>query len=74
VARFVSAAMVEAKFAAELVVELEALPVVAADTELAAEAALDAFRRLDRAEAWLLLTLPIDIVTPVNTAGSNAIG
>jgi hypothetical protein len=69
VARLVSAATVEVMLAVKLVVELEVLLVfaavlagVAVATEFAAEAALDALKRLDTAEAWLLPTLPIDIM------------
>jgi hypothetical protein len=50
---------------------LELAPVlaeVAAATVFSAEAALEAPKRLDRVEAWLLLTLPIDIMTPIETA------
>jgi hypothetical protein len=50
------------------------LAAVAVATVLETEAALDAFRRLDSAEAWLLLTLPIDIVVPINTVGKRGIG
>ena len=72
VARLVSAATVEATLAVKLTMELGVLPVlagvlaeVAAATVPVAEAALEALKRLDRAEAWLLLlTLPIDIMTP----------
>jgi hypothetical protein len=69
VARLVSAATVEAVLAVELAVELEVLLVlaaalagVAAATVFCADAALDALKRLDTAEAWLLLMLPIDIM------------
>jgi hypothetical protein len=72
VARLVSAAIDEAVLAVELAVELEVPPVAAAmPAELAAvavfaaEAALDALKRLIRAEAGLLLTLPTDIMTPI---------
>jgi hypothetical protein len=79
VARLVSAATVEATFAIWLAAELEgllapAMVAVAAATVFCAEAALDALKRLDRAEAWLLLTLPIDIMPPIAAAGSIAIG
>ena len=81
VARLVSAATVEATLAVELAVELAVLFVpaavvagVAAATVFAAEAALDALKRLYTAEAWLLLTLPIDIMAPTATAGIRAIG
>jgi hypothetical protein len=80
VARLVSAATVEATLAVELAVELEVplalapvLAKVAAATVFAAEDALDALKRLDRAEAWLL-TLPIDIMTLIATAGIRGIG
>ena len=74
VARLVSAATVEATLAVEPAVELDVLPAparaeVAAAAVFAAEAALDALKRLDRAEAWLLPMLPIDIMTPIATAG-----
>jgi hypothetical protein len=72
VARLVSAAIDEATLAVELAVELEVLLVVAAIpaelaavTVFAAEAVLDALKRLIRAEAELLLTLPTDIMTPI---------
>lgn len=72
VARLVSAAIDEATLAVELAAELEVLLVVAAIpaelaavTVFAAEAALDALKRLIRAEAELLLTLPTDIMTPI---------
>lgn len=71
VARLVSAATVEVTLTAELAVKLEVplvlavvLAEVAATAEFSAEAALDAPKRLYRAEAWLLLTLPIDIMRP----------
>jgi hypothetical protein len=66
VARLVSATTIEATLAVELAVEFEVLPVlavvlagVAVAAVFAAEAALDALKRLYR--AGLLLTLPIDI-------------
>jgi hypothetical protein len=78
VARLVSAATVEAMLAVELAVELEVLPVlaavpagVAAATVFFAEAALDALKRLDTAAAWLLPTLPIDIMAPIATLESG---
>jgi len=77
VARLVSAATVAARLAVELGLEvlLAAVPAeVAAATVFSADAALDALRRLDRAEAWPLLMLPIDIVTPIASAGTRAIG
>jgi hypothetical protein len=59
----VSAATVEATLAVELAVELELLPATApAAAAFCAEAALDALSRLYRPEAWLPLTLPIDII------------
>jgi hypothetical protein len=67
VARLVSAATVDATLAAEVAVELDAplaAAVVTPATEFCAEAALDALKRLDRTEAWLLPTLPIDIMPP----------
>lgn len=79
VARLVSAATVEAALGT-LAVELEALPgfaaalaAVAAITLFSAEAALDALKRLDRAEAWLP-TLPIDIRSTLAAAGTRIIG
>jgi hypothetical protein len=79
VARLVNAATVEATFAVWLAAELEgllapAVVAVAAATVFCAEAALDALKRLDRAEAWLLLMLSIDIMLPIAAAGSIAIG
>jgi hypothetical protein len=71
VARLVSAAIDEATLAVELGTELEVLLVPAAATVFAAEAALDALKRLIRAEAGLLLTLPTDIMTPIATAESR---
>jgi hypothetical protein len=72
-ARLVSAATVEAtlavKPAVELVVPLALAAVLAeaaAATVFSAEAALDALKRVYRAEAWLLLMLPIDIMTPIS--------
>jgi hypothetical protein len=72
VARLVSAAIDEATLAVELAVEFEVLLAVAAMpaepavvTVFAAEAALDALKRLIRAEAELLLTLPTDIMAPI---------
>jgi hypothetical protein len=72
VARLVSAAIDDSMLAVELAVELEVLLAVAAMpaelamvTVFAAEAALDALKRLIRAEAELLLTLPTDIMTPI---------
>jgi hypothetical protein len=65
VARLASAATVEAVFAVKLAVELEVLLVLAV---LLAEVASAT------AEAWLLLTLPIDIMTPIAAAGIRAIG
>ena len=74
VARIVNADTVAAMLVGELVLELDASLVVAAVLAVAAalvavesavefvpEVALDEFKRLDRSEAWLLLTLPIDI-------------
>ena len=79
VARLVSATTIEATLAVELAVEFEVLPVlavvlagVAVAAVFAAEAALDALKRLYR--AGLLLTLPIDIMAPIATAGIRAIG
>jgi len=81
VARLVSAATIEATLAVEPAVEPEVLLVlavvlaaVAAAAVLAAEAALDALKRLYRAEVWLLPTLPIDIMTSIVTARTRAIG
>jgi hypothetical protein len=77
VARLVSAATVAARLAVELGLEvlLAATPAaLAAAAVFSADAALDALRRLDRAEAWPLLMLPIDIVTPIASAGTRAIG
>ena len=59
VARLVSAATVEALLAVELAVELEMLLVLAAAGVAAAR---------------LLLTLPIDIMIPIATAGIRDIG
>jgi hypothetical protein len=81
VARLVNAAIVEATPAVELAVELEVLLVlavvfaeVAAAAVFAAAAALEALKRLYRAEAWLLPTLPIDITTSIAVARIRAIG
>ncbi len=81
ITRLVSAATVEPTPAVELAVEFEVLLVlvavpagVAAATVFAAEAALDALKRLYRAEAWLLPTLAIDIMTPIAAAGTRGIG
>ncbi|MGD0493437.1 MAG: hypothetical protein ABSC32_18020 [Steroidobacteraceae bacterium] len=67
VARLVSAATVDATLVEVLPAPAPALAEVAAATVFCAEAALDALKRLDRAEAELLLTLPIDIITPIAT-------
>ena len=79
VARLVSATTIEATLAVELAVEFEVLPVlavvlagVAVAAVFAAEAALDALKRLYR--AGLLLTLPIDIMTSIAIARTRAIG
>jgi hypothetical protein len=81
VTRLVSAATVDATVAVEPTVEGEALlavaPVlaaVAAAAVFAADAALDALKRLYRAEVWLLPTLPIDIMTSMATARTRAVG
>ncbi len=68
VARLVSAATVEATVAAELAVETEAALV---EPELAAEAELEVLNRLDSEGAWLLLILPIDIMTSTGFAASR---
>jgi hypothetical protein len=60
VARLVSAAIVEATLAAEPAFELGAPLVVAAV--------------LTGTEAWLLPTLPIDIMAPISAAGIRGIG
>ena len=60
VARLVSATTIEATLAVELAVEFEVLPVLA--VVLAGVA------------AGLLLTLPIDIMTPIAIARTGAIG
>ena len=67
VARIVNADTVAAMLVGELVLELDASLVVAAvlavesAVEFVPEVALDEFNKLDRSEAWVLLTLPIDI-------------
>ena len=65
VARLVSAAIVEAVFAVELAFELEVLLVLAVVLAVVAPVT---------AEAWLLLTLPIDIMVPSAADGIRAIG
>jgi hypothetical protein len=72
VARLVSAATVEATLAVRPAFELAVLLALAAvlaevapAAAFSAEAALDALKRVYRAEAWLPLTLPIDITTPI---------
>jgi hypothetical protein len=67
VARLVSAATVAARLAVELGLEvlLAATPAaLAAAAVFSADAALDALRRLDRADTCPLLMLPIDIMNP----------
>lgn len=73
-ARLVSAATVEARLAAEPAVEFDPLLEPASAAAVFSAAALDALKRLYRDEVWLLLTLPIDIVTPIAIARSRAIG
>jgi hypothetical protein len=60
VARLVSAAIVEAMLGDELAAELDVLLVIAGVPGVAA--------------AWLLLTLPIDIMVPITTAGIRVVG
>jgi len=81
VARLVSAATVEATLVVEPLVELALLlvlvlagPLAAATPLPAPEAALYAPRTLYRPEAWLLPTLPMDMMPPIGTAGARAIG
>lgn len=73
VARLVSAATAETALAVEPPADGVALPlaaVPAAATVFAAEAALAVLKRVDSAEAWALLRLPIDMMTP-DRDGSN---
>jgi hypothetical protein len=80
VARLVNAATVEATLVVEPGVELEVLPALAllgaaAAAALVAEGALEEFKRLERAEAWLLETPLIDIMTSLaRNAGIRGIG
>jgi hypothetical protein len=64
VARLVSAATVEARLVGVPIV-LAPAPAEVAATVFCAEAALDALKRLVRAEAGLFVMLPIDIMTPI---------
>jgi len=80
--RLVSAATVDAKLVEEpalepappLVPAAAPLEAAAAAAVFCAEAALDALKRADRAEALVLPILPIDIMASVANSGIRCIG